>query len=44
MEIGQASIDINMVPHSVYAKVRHLEAGVPTHRKTRTYAKAAGGY
>ena len=40
--IEQASIDINMAPHSAYAKVRHLEAGVPTYRKTRTCANAAG--
>jgi hypothetical protein len=42
--IEQASIDINMVPHSAYAKVRHLEADVPTHRKTGTFANAAGAY
>ena len=35
---------INMVPHSAYAKVRHLEADVPTHRKTGTFANAAGAY
>lgn len=38
------SIDINMVPHSAYAKVRHLEVDVPTHRKTGTFANAAGTY
>jgi hypothetical protein len=42
--IEQTSIDINMAPHSAYDKVRHLEAGVPTHRKTRTRANAAGAY
>jgi hypothetical protein len=42
--IEQASIDINMAPHSAYDKVRHLEAGVPAHRKTRTRANAAGAY
>lgn len=44
MVIEQASIDINMVLNSAYAKIRHLEAGVPTHRKTRTFANAAGAY
>jgi hypothetical protein len=35
---------INMAQHSAYAKVRYLEADVPTHRKTGTFANAAGAY